>query len=176
MPASSRPDVYARVTDAIVAAIESGPGNWHMPWHHSGSDVTRPVNVASGRAYRGINTISLWASAYLRQYSGGIWGTFNQWQALGAQVRKGEKASPGVLWKEIHSRGEEDADEPGDERSRLFVRSFSLFNADQVDGYVQPQPQSVLPDFRAAVSGRDLHRRAWHRHRFRCRERLLPHR
>lgn len=146
MPRSSRPDVYARVTDAIVAAIESGPGIWRMPWHHSGSDVTRPVNVASGRAYRGINTVSLWASAYLRSFSSGVWGTFNQWQALGAQVRKGEKASPGVLWKEIHSRREDGTDEAGDDQPHSFARGFSLFNADQVDNYVQPQPESVLPD------------------------------
>jgi antirestriction protein ArdC len=146
MPTSPRTNAYARVTDAIVEAIESGPGNWRMPWHHSGSDVTRPVNVVSGRAYRGINTVSLWASAYLRHYSSGIWGTFNQWRALGAQVRKGERASPGVLWKEIPCHIGHDSDEPSDDQPHLFARSFSLFNADQVDGYVQPQPETELPD------------------------------
>jgi antirestriction protein ArdC len=49
MSASQRSDVYARVTQAIVDAIEAGTATWRMPWHHSGADVTRPTNVASGR-------------------------------------------------------------------------------------------------------------------------------
>src|SRR3546814_1925823 len=64
MAAPPRSGVYARVTDAIVDAIEAGTGTWRMPWHHSGADVTRPTNVASGKPYRGINTVSLWAAAY----------------------------------------------------------------------------------------------------------------
>ena len=50
MSASPRVDVYARITQAIVNAIEAGTGTWRMPWHHSGADVTRPTNVASGMA------------------------------------------------------------------------------------------------------------------------------
>jgi len=56
MSSPQRQDVYARVTDAIVAAIEAGAGSWRMPWHHTGADVTRPTNVASGKPYRGINS------------------------------------------------------------------------------------------------------------------------
>ena len=72
MSASPRSDVYARVTDAIVDAIEAGTGTWRMPWHHSGADVTRPTNVASGKPYRGINTVSLWAAAYGGGYASGV--------------------------------------------------------------------------------------------------------
>ena len=86
MSASPRVDVYARITQAIVNAIEAGTGTWRMPWHHSGADVTRPTNVASGKPYRGINTVSLWAAAYGSGYASGVWGTYRQWQALGAQV------------------------------------------------------------------------------------------
>jgi antirestriction protein ArdC len=142
MSSPQRQDVYARVTDAIVAAIEAGAGSWRMPWHHTGADVTRPTNVASGKPYRGINTVSLWAAAYGSGYASGVWGTYKQWQALGAQVRKGEQASLGVLWKEVRRRDEDDRD---DDHPRLFARAFSLFNADQVDGYA-PEPGPVLPE------------------------------
>lgn len=149
MSSSPRIDVYARVTDAIVAAIEAGPGTWRMPWHHTGADVTRPTNVASGKPYRGINTVSLWAAAYVCGYASGVWGTYRQWQALGAQVRKGEKASLGVLWKEVRAKGgegrDDDASDDADDRRRLFARAFSLFNADQVDGYA-PEAAPVLPE------------------------------
>jgi antirestriction protein ArdC len=62
----------------------------------------------------------------------------------GAQVRKGEQASLGVLWKEISRRDDEQDDEDGG-KGRLFARAFSLFNADQVDGYA-PEPGPVLPE------------------------------
>ncbi len=52
--AGSRADTYARVTAAIIAAIEHGAGEWHAPWFHNGSCAARPTNVASGRRYRGI--------------------------------------------------------------------------------------------------------------------------
>jgi antirestriction protein ArdC len=55
-----------------------------------------------------------------------------------------EHASLGVLWKEIRRRDEQD-DDDGDDRRRLFARAFSLFNADQVDGYA-PEPKAVLPE------------------------------
>src|SRR3546814_16139484 len=63
MSAPPRSGVYARVTDAIVDAIEAGTGTWRMPWHHSGADVTRPPNVASGKPYRGLTTVPLCAHA-----------------------------------------------------------------------------------------------------------------
>jgi antirestriction protein ArdC len=145
MSSPAHADVYTRVTEAIIAAIENGAGNWRMPWHHTGADVTRPTNIASGNASRGINTVSLWASAYVSGYSSGIWGTYRQWQDRGAQVRKGEQASLGVLWKEVRAKGDETGADDDSDHRRLFARAFSLFNIDQVDGYA-PEPKAVLPE------------------------------
>lgn len=149
MSSPAQADVYARVTEAIIAAIENGPGTWRMPWHHSGADITRPTNIASGNPYRGINTVSLWAAAHASGYASGVWGTYRQWQALGAQVRKGEHASLGVLWKEFRAKGDEasddDASNDAGNHRRLFAKAFSLFNADQVDGYA-PEAAPVLPE------------------------------
>ena len=44
-----RHDIYATVTAQLVAAIESGAGEWRMPWHHSGAPVMRPTSVAGRR-------------------------------------------------------------------------------------------------------------------------------
>jgi antirestriction protein ArdC len=145
MSSSARSVVYARVTQAIVAAIDAGAVTWRMPWHHSGADVSCPTNVASGKPYRGINTVSLWAAAYGSGYASGVWGTYRQWQALGAQVRKGEHASIGVLWKEVRAKGDKGSDDEDGDHRRLFARVFGQFNADQVDGYA-PEPGPVLPE------------------------------
>ena len=81
------PTSNSRITAEIVAAIEAGAGSWKMPWHHDGSAITRPTNVL-GRRYRGVNVIALWAAAQAASYGTGLWGTYRQYQALGAQVRK----------------------------------------------------------------------------------------
>jgi antirestriction protein ArdC len=60
---SSRFDVYEAITNQIINAIETGSGKVQMPWHRSGASIMRPVNVASRNAYRGVNTVALWAAA-----------------------------------------------------------------------------------------------------------------
>jgi len=89
--AIEKPDVYRKVTDAIINAVENNPGNWRMPWHTSGKFAFSPINVASHKTYRGINTLCLWAAAQHKGYERGEWGTYNQWQERGAQVRKGKE-------------------------------------------------------------------------------------
>jgi antirestriction protein ArdC len=94
-----RHDIYATVTAQLVAAIESGAGEWRMPWHHSGAPVMRPTSVA-GRRYSGINRLVLWA-ADACGYASGIWATYQQWRAHGGQVRKGEIGTHVILWKKV---------------------------------------------------------------------------
>ena len=73
-PTATEPlDVYARVTDQIVAAIKNGVGTWKMPWHTSGQDAFSPVNVSSRKAYRGVNCLSLWAAAEAKGYTSASW-------------------------------------------------------------------------------------------------------
>lgn len=138
MTAETRADIYTRITFEIAAAIEAGAGDWHMPWHHSGGSIARPANVTSGKPYRGINTLALWIAAQARGYASGIWGTYRQWQALGAQVRKGERATAIIFWKRIGAAEDEQDTEDGDNHPRFVGRGYSVFNCSQVDGYVPP--------------------------------------
>lgn len=135
---SERTDIYTRVTNEIVAAIEAGAGEWRMPWHHDGSAITRPINAVSRKAYRGANILSLWIAAQANGYTSGLWASYRQWQSLGAQVRKGEHATTIVFWK-ISQRGEQtdDQDDSGG-HVRMFARGYSVFNEAQVEGYVAP--------------------------------------
>src|SRR3984957_20208757 len=97
--ATDKRDVYARVTDQIINSIEQGVGDWRMPWHTSGRFASSPINATSRKAYRGINTVCLWAAAEAKGYDSGEWATYAQWQERGAQVRKGEKSTTVVFWK-----------------------------------------------------------------------------
>lgn len=143
--ATEKQDVYARVTSQIINAIEQGVSNWRMPWHTSGKFAFSPVNVASKKPYRGVNTLCLWAAAQAKGYESGEWGTYQQWQERGAQVRKGEKATLVVFWKFANSTTETDDSEALKSGSRLlFTRGYSVFNSAQVDGYT-PKAEPDMP-------------------------------
>ena len=147
--AESRADIYQRITDRIAAAIEAGAGEWRMPWYPGadGAVPVLPVNAATGKPYRGVNVVVLWATAQAEGYPSAVWATYRQWVELGAQVRKGERASPVVFWKISDREEQEDADEGTEDgrRSRVFARGYSVFNAAQVDGYAAPA-LPVLPE------------------------------
>jgi len=143
--APDKRDVYRKVTDQIVTAIEQGAGNWRMPWHTSGRFAFSPINVTSKKPYRGINTVCLWAAAQAKGYGSGEWATYQQWHERGAQVRKGEKSTLVVFWKFASGETQADADEQTANNSRLlFTRGYSVFNAAQVDGYT-PKADADLP-------------------------------
>ena len=87
-------DTYAIVTEKIVSLLEQGIVPWRRPWASTGL----PRNLVSKKPYRGINILSLWAAAE-RGYNTNLWATYKQWLALGANVRKAEKATLVVFWK-----------------------------------------------------------------------------
>ena len=143
--ATEKQDVYSRVTSQIVNAIEQGVSNWRMPWHTSGRFAFSPINVTSKKPYRGINTLCLWAAAQAKGYERGEWGTYQQWQERGAQVRKGEKATLVVFWKFASDTADsQDGDEHASSSRLLFTRGYSVFNAAQVDGYT-PKADADTP-------------------------------
>lgn len=149
MSSSQRANIYERITADILAAIERGADKWRMPWHHDGSPAARPINVATGVPYRGLNILALWAAAEDAGYDHGLWGTYRCWAKLGAQVRKGERATLAVFWKRTDGAGANDEDETS-RRPRMFARGFSLFNIAQVDDYSTPEVPRLAESERIA--------------------------
>lgn len=133
-------DIYQHVTDRIVAAIESGnAGTWRMPWHFQAPDsvrgfAMRPCNVA-GRPYRGINVPLLLSEKMSKGYNSDVWGTYKAWQAAGANVRKGEKGTVIVFWKQLTVTDENDETKT---KKIMMARGYSVFNSDQVENW-QPK-------------------------------------
>ncbi len=141
-----RADLFQTITNTIISAIDGGaaPNAYQMPWHR-GTGTSTPLNAISGRHYRGINTLLLWAAASKSDFSTGEWATYRQWIAAGAQVRKGERASVVVLWKTLGAAGDEADGTDHSERNspRALAREFYVFNAAQVDGYTRER--STIP-------------------------------
>jgi len=131
----SKAEIEREITSQIIAAIESGTGNWSKPW---ASLDGAPSNAKTGRDYRGVNRLVLSITQHAAMYERGIWATIKQWNSLGARVNKGEKAS------HITVRSER-RDQETDEVTGVFWRAAPVFNAAQVNGYEVP----ALPDPRA---------------------------
>jgi len=73
--AEPRFDIHQHVTNQIVAAIEAGAGEFRLLWHRSACSIMRPVNIASKKAYQGVNVLTLWAAGDAAGYEAGTWGT-----------------------------------------------------------------------------------------------------
>lgn len=147
---SDKVNVYESVTNAIISAIEANPGSWTMPWHTELA-IDMPKNVMTGKRYRGVNVLSLWGAAHQKGYTSPIWGTYKQWSGKGAQVRKGEKASLVVFWKQFETMQQTEGGELKKVR-RMFARLSYAFNVSQVEGYEMPAPRepSVIDRHEAA--------------------------
>lgn len=122
---SDKPTIYEQMTERIISALESGVIPWKKEWRTSGKTSGLPFNLASGKAYRGVNVWSLLCSGYASQG----WATYKQAQELGYQVRKGEKSSLVIFWKfpstaELLKRPD----------AAPFARAYNVFNVEQLDG------------------------------------------
>ena len=76
-----------------------------------------------------------------------VWGTYKQFQEAGCQVRKGEKASLVVFYKELEF--DREPEKLGDEErtdTAWLARGYWVFNAEQCDGYELPEkpPLAVI--------------------------------
>lgn len=143
--------IYETITNQIVEAIEAGAGDYRMPWHRSRFDIASSSNAETGRAYRGVNVLALWMTAQARGFSSGQWATYSQWQAQGVQVRKGEKAASVVFWKPLEASAAERAHD-AEPAGRFVARGYSVFNADQVDGYEAPAVPQLPESERIAAA------------------------
>jgi antirestriction protein ArdC len=124
-------DVYTTITTKIIEQLAAvNPSNYILPWHKKGAQGSAR-NFISKVEYNGINRLLLDIFQNVFGFSSSQWGTYKQWQEHGAQVRKSEKGSPIIYYSQIRF---EDAD-TGEEATRGFLKGYTVFNADQVDGY-----------------------------------------
>ncbi len=141
---TEKKDIFQRVTDEIIEAIEAGTEAFRMPWKMSGGFPYSPINAVSKRPYRGINIVILWAIAQKKGYTSGTWATFKQWQELGAQVRKGEKSAHVVFWKFFDKEQSPESEDGSSTAGRVpMAKDYWIFNADQVEGYQKPEMPSA---------------------------------
>lgn len=146
-PMDDKRPYHEIVAERLIEQLRQGTAPWQRPWSPSGAPTGLPMNPVTGKSYRGINAI--WLMAQGRDDA--RWMTLKQANSVGAHVRKGEHSTRVVFWQFDEERLRLDADgkpvrddngDPIKERVKLerpIRRSFSVFNAEQVDGLPEYQ-------------------------------------
>src|SRR5689334_10704264 len=93
---ATQTEIREQITNRIVEALKAGTAPWRRPWSNL-TNTGSPANVISGKSYRGINVLLLSLSGYQSRW----WATFAQVQSLGGRVKKGERATRIVYWRQI---------------------------------------------------------------------------
>ncbi|MCE8000615.1 MAG: DUF1738 domain-containing protein [Rhodobiaceae bacterium] len=142
---ANRPDIYTRVTAKIIADLEAGTQPWHKPWNaeHLAGRISRPLRH-NGVAYRGLNIVLLWAASVAKGFAAPTWMTYRQASELGGQVRKGAKGEL-VVYADTFRKTETDAAGQDREVAIPFMKGYTVFNVDQIEGlpeafYAVPEP------------------------------------
>ena len=148
----AKEDLYQRVTDTIVAELERGVAPWVQPWRTLDARFGGgPFNGYTARGYRGVNVLLLLIAAAQKGYQDSRWFTYRQAQTLGAQVKRGEKSTLVIFWKQI-SLQEKDEETGEEARKRVpLLRSYAVFNAEQCEGLpALAKPEEKTPALRYA--------------------------
>lgn len=136
-------DIYAEITNRIIAEIEQGTIPWKKPWVGSGN----AVSYATGKPYSILNQMLLGEP--------GEYLTFNECRKAGGFVRKGEKAKMVVFWNWL----EREDEETGEKREIPFLRYYNVFHIRQCEGlkarHTKPHPNTAAADLTADAIIRD---------------------
>jgi antirestriction protein ArdC len=143
---TARIDIYARITDKIVADLEKGVRPWIKPWsaRNMVGRVRRPRRH-NGQAYTGLNVLLLWSESVARGFNSATWMTLRQANELGARISKGESGAT-VVYASRFTKTETGTGGEEIERDIPFLKAYTVFNCDQIEGlpesYCAPDPVS----------------------------------
>ncbi len=155
LPQNSR-EIAATITDTIIARLDAGTLPWRRGWSLTGAGG-RPLRH-EGEPYRGINTLWLWAAADERGYRSRYWMTRRQAEELGGRVRRDASASMSVYASTFRKAGMPTLSGKATGALIRFLRSYLVYNADEIDGLpayyyardVPPTP-AILSTRQAAI-------------------------
>jgi antirestriction protein ArdC len=138
-------DHYQELTDRVIAALEAGTRPWQKPWDpNKAGGPAMPVNGATGRRYRGINTLVLGMSPLAFTSNDPRWSTYKQAADRGWQIRRCEKGTTVFFFKQLTINDHKSPENDDDHTRRIpLLRSFTVFHASQIDGIPPIAPTTV---------------------------------
>mgnify|MGYP001208627252 FL=1 len=103
------------LSEAILKLMKTEDADWQKPWRN------KRFITCQGHYLSGGNLVTL---ASLSDFDRTVWGTYDQWNWHGCQVKKGAKAVKLTVYK------------GKDENNRSKFGKYIAFNIEQVDGNV----------------------------------------
>ena len=150
-PRGGKPDLQQQITDRIIEAMETARSTGRRLWD---SQPSLPLNLSTGKPYTGINTLILWSAGLKHGYASPYWLTYKQAAEQGGQVRKGEHGELCVFYKPWETEQTNDRGET-ETRKGAVLKSFRVFNLDQIDGITAPA-QEERPAFAAIADAEQI--------------------
>jgi antirestriction protein ArdC len=136
-------EVYEKITNQIIEALEQGTVAWHKPWKSVGGHR----NFNSGKPYRGIN---VWITA-LSGFDSPYWNTYRGWrQAAGYErddnsvgvLAKGTTMTP-VLFSNV--KEVKDPNAKSGKKKIFWQKAYSVANFDQLLPEIQQKVMENHP-------------------------------
>lgn len=127
-------DICQEITNKIIGVLDSiDLRDYEAPFAGLAAQGL-PKNPITDNHYRGINIPALWIDQQEKGFTSNRWATFKQWKEQGASVRKGERGSQIIFYKTL-TVSEENAKGEECETSIPMIKGYTVFNANQVEGY-----------------------------------------
>lgn len=130
---------YQVITDRIIQKLETGTVPWRKTWAETESGPGDHRSLASGKAYRGINSLITACSGFSAPY----WVTYKQALERGGQVKKGEKGTPIVFL----GQGKRQVEGKEKDETFRFLRYYTVFNVEQCEGLEYPKTEPKVREF-----------------------------
>ena len=135
------------VNQKLIEALSQNILPWRRPWSSAGGGRHR--NFVSKRPYSGVNPCLLELHCMKHGLASNRWATYKQWESLGCQVKKRPANVPAGQWGcnivfcSKVSKTIIDKDTGEEDENRYFIlRTFTVFNADQVTGKAVEEVQN----------------------------------
>jgi len=124
-------DFKKTVTENIIKQMETCGTDWARSW--IGSSNGLPSNVESKNHYNGINILLL----MMEEKPSSVWATYPQWVKQNRQVKKGEKATRIVFFKQIKTEDKK----TGEKNTFPMMKQYNVFNESQLEDYQAEEGQ-----------------------------------
>ncbi len=93
-----------------------------------------PKSLSTGKNYRGINVFLLAMTSWAHGYESEYWATFNQVTKSQGKVKKGEKSTLVIFWKQAATKDKAS----GEDITIPVLRHYNVFNVEQCEGVSTP--------------------------------------
>ena len=128
----------------IIARLEAGTTPWQRGWSINEALALPAHNAVTGGEYHGANIFRLFFTSEIKGYTDNRWITYKQASDNGWQVRRGEKGTQVSFYAAYRPKNAGEEEEDGTvSRTRYAVKTYTVFNAEQIDGIPsQPAPET----------------------------------